>query len=206
MPLVRIIQICPGTKVGIWCISESEDFFKKKVDVGRDVHHPHKRLQHLAARYLLTILEPHFPVCNIRLSGSDKPFLPKGPYFFSLAHSGDYAVAVTSKHSKVGIDVEMTGEKVRKVMYKFLNEEERSFLSPQYQSRHLTICWSAKEAIYKWNGKRGVDFKKNIHLQPFPCASEGSLRGVFIKEGHSTSLNLNWLMEKNYCVCWAFAD
>lgn len=203
MPLLRIIQIHQDqhTKIGIWRISEPEEFFKS-IQPSREIYHPHKRLQHLAVRYLLHTLETDFPLCQIEISPSKKPYLPKGPYFFSLAHSGDYAVAIVSKKGNVGIDVEVISTKVQRVAHKFLNPEEDTFLNEKNQIEHLTVCWTAKEAVYKWNGGRGIDFRKNIHLQPFTYASSGSLTCHFIKEGQSTLLQLYYRVERDYCVAW----
>jgi 4'-phosphopantetheinyl transferase len=40
----------------------------------------------------------------------------------------------------------------------------------------LYVCWCAKEAIYKWHGKKGLEFKKHIHIKPFKLKDEGSLQ------------------------------
>jgi hypothetical protein len=44
------------TRLGIWQLQEPEQFFLQKVPLKKEVTHPHKRLQHLAGRYLLTHL------------------------------------------------------------------------------------------------------------------------------------------------------
>ena len=38
----------------------------------------------------------------------------------------------------------------------------------------LTIAWSAKEAVYKWNGKRGVDFIEHLPISHFDEKPETS--------------------------------
>ena len=53
MPLVYQQNINEATKMAVWHISEREDFFLKKVTLSNNITHPHKRLQHLAGRYLL---------------------------------------------------------------------------------------------------------------------------------------------------------
>ncbi|TAN00062.1 MAG: 4-phosphopantetheinyl transferase, partial [Chitinophagaceae bacterium] len=67
MPLIRFIKT-DSAKIGIWNISEREAFFSNRINLGKNVQHPHKRLQHLAARYLLTELEPDFPVNEIQIA------------------------------------------------------------------------------------------------------------------------------------------
>jgi len=31
----------------------------------------------------------------------------------------------------------------------------------------ITVAWCTKEAVYKWNGKRGVDFIKHLPIDSF---------------------------------------
>ena len=61
MPIFFQHQISEATRLGIWKIEETEDFFKANVPQHRSVTHPHKRLQHLAGRFLLQYLFPDFP-------------------------------------------------------------------------------------------------------------------------------------------------
>ena len=68
MPLVYQHTINSATKVGLWHIEEGEDFFLERVPLKRDVSHPHKRLQHLAGRYLLPTLFEDFPLSEILIT------------------------------------------------------------------------------------------------------------------------------------------
>jgi len=61
VPLFYQHTINATTKLGIWQIEEEESFFLAKVPLQRNITHPHKRLQHLAGRYLLQYLFPDFP-------------------------------------------------------------------------------------------------------------------------------------------------
>ncbi len=173
MPIFFQQQINENTRLGVWKIEESEEFFKGKVPQHRDVTHPHKRLQHLAGRFLLQYLFPDFPYELIQIADTRKPFLPDAQYHFSISHCGDYAAAIVSKESRVGIDVEIPVEKIEKIMYKFLSEKEldRFSLVPDVGQadevdnfNEVTTLWSAKEAVFKWYGDGGVDFRKQIQL------------------------------------------
>ena len=82
--------------MGIWKIEEPESFFKGNVPQHRDVTHPHKRLQHLAGRFLLQYLFPDFPYGLIQIADTNKPYLPNEQYHFSISHCGDYAAAIVS--------------------------------------------------------------------------------------------------------------
>src|SRR5687768_3039321 len=107
MPVFYQQDINATTRLGIWRINEDEAFFKKLVPLHRDVTHAHKRLQHLAGRFLLKYLFPDFPSEQVLIADTKKPFLPGEAYHFSISHCGDYAAAIVSKDMRVGIDIEI---------------------------------------------------------------------------------------------------
>lgn len=169
MPLVYQHTINSKTNLGLWHIQEPEDFFLAKVPLKRDVSHPHKRLQHLAGRYLLPSLFDDFPLEEILIADTRKPFLPGEAYHFSISHCGNYAAAIVSAEQRVGIDIEQPTEKIFRIAHKFLNDGEKMFLDEQMSTRQLlqlsTLLWSGKEAMFKWFGDGGVDFRKHMHIQ-----------------------------------------
>ena len=125
MPVFFQQQINDTTRLGIWKIEETEEFFKSNVPQHRDVTHPHKRLQHLAGRFLLQYLFPAFPYDLIKIADTRKPFLPDEQYHFSISHCGDFAAAIVSKDKRVGVDIEIPEEKILKIQDKFLSNEEK---------------------------------------------------------------------------------
>jgi len=166
-------QINETTRLGIWKIEETEEFFKGNVPLHREVTHPHKRLQHLAGRFLLQFLFPDFPYQLIEIADTRKPFLPEAQYQFSISHCGDYAAAIVSKNMRVGIDIEIPVEKIGRIMYKYLSAKEHELfnLVPGAESNTTvmgynepTLLWSAKESVFKWYGLGGVDFRRHIQL------------------------------------------
>ncbi|MGN6355248.1 MAG: 4'-phosphopantetheinyl transferase family protein, partial [Parafilimonas sp.] len=72
MPLFFQHTINETTQLGIWHIEEEEDFFLAKVPLQKSITHPHKRLQHLAGRYLLQYLFPDFPYAEILIADTKK--------------------------------------------------------------------------------------------------------------------------------------
>ena len=187
MPVIYQQQINEDCRLGIWKIEETEEFFKGNVPLHRDVTHPHKRLQHLAGRFLLQYLYPDFPYSLIQIADTRKPFLPNEEYHFSISHCGDYAAAIVSKTHRVGIDVEEPRERIFKVAGKFLSEKEMAMVNSEWSMVNrsmvnrsmvngenpepgtlnpelLTLLWSAKESIFKWYGDGGVDFANDIQL------------------------------------------
>ncbi|MBU3715058.1 MAG: 4'-phosphopantetheinyl transferase superfamily protein [Ferruginibacter sp.] len=168
MPLVYQQNINAHTKIGVWHIVEDENFFLNQVSLQRDIKHPKKRLQHLAGRLLLLMLFDDFPLSLIEIASSNKPYLRDQSYHFSISHCGDYAAAVVSTENRVGVDIEIPTKKILSVFHKFMDEYEHNlFFKNDFFSEadRLTICWSIKEAMYKWDGNTQLDFKKHLHIR-----------------------------------------
>ncbi len=165
MPVFFQHRINEHTRLGIWKIEETEEFFRGNVPLHRDVTHPHKRLQHLAGRFLLQFLFPDFPYEMIQIADTRKPFLADERYHFSISHCGDYAAAIVSRTQRVGIDIEKPVEKIGRIRDKFLNEgEKQRFVSASTDLKDLTLLWSAKESVFKWYGNGAVEFRDHILL------------------------------------------
>ena len=170
MPLFYEHNINKNAKIGVWHITEPENFFLEKVPLHRQITHPHKRLQHLAGRYLLQYLSPDFPYHLIEIADTRRPFLPNEECHFSISHCGDYAAAIISKDMRVGVDIEMITPKIERVKDKFLSEGELGIAlhtthhSPFTIHDILTGLWSIKESLFKWIGDGSVDFKEHLHI------------------------------------------
>jgi phosphopantetheine--protein transferase-like protein len=202
MPLFYHANINEATKIAVWHIAEPESFFLKKVPLSNTITHWHKRLQHLAGRYLLQELFPVFPYHLIEIADTRRPFLPNEEYHFSISHCGDYAAVIVSTSSRVGIDIELISPKVERIKHKFLSEEEMKFDSqpPGTSSKLLTLLWSCKEAAFKWYGNGEVDFKKHIHLKQANINSdEGTILCELLKL-QKTSLIIQYKFFDNLCL------
>ncbi len=168
MPVFFQQQINEDTRIGVWKIEETEDFFKRNVPQHRAVTHPHKRLQHLAGRFLLQFMFPDFPYELIQIADTRKPYLPGEQYHFSISHCGDYAAAIVSRTGRVGIDIEIPVQKIAAIRDKFLsNDEKQVFQVKDGDFDTMTLLWSCKEAVFKWYGDGRVDFKGNILLKEY---------------------------------------
>jgi phosphopantetheinyl transferase len=195
MPVFFQHQINESTRLGVWKIEETEEFFKGNVPLHRDVTHPHKRLQHLAGRFLLQFLFPDFPYKLIQIADTRKPFLPDEQYHFSISHCGDYAAAIVSKDSRVGIDIEIPVDKILKITGKFLSEVEKKIFNIQYpllNTQLPTLLWSAKEAVFKWYGEGGVDFRREIQLLQLRDGND-AINCFFLKNGSELAIHYRHL-------------
>ena len=187
MPLFYSQTIDECTRLGIWHITEEEAFFLEKVPLSRQFTHSHKRLQHLAGRYLLQHLFPDFPLSLIQIADTRKPYLPEESHHFSISHCGDYAAAIVSTERRVGIDIELPTERILTIMPKFLNARERSECVPHNTTllvETATTLWSAKEAMFKWYGLGGIDFRQHLHVESieFHGPDTGIIQALFNKD------------------------
>jgi len=193
------------TRMGIWHIAEAEDFFLSAVPIQSGITHPHKRLQHLAGRYLLPYLFADFPYEEILIADTRKPYLPDEQYHFSISHCGDYAAAIVSSSERVGIDIEMITERVVRIKQKFLHPDELAFVNnypDDQQVRLLTLLWSVKEAMFKWWGRGEVDFSDVLRFAPFSFDHKGIIPAVFRKDPFETALSVHYKMYDTISLAW----
>jgi phosphopantetheinyl transferase len=217
MPIFFQQDIDESTKLAIWKIEEEEAFFLEHVPLQREITHPHKRLQHLAARYLLQYLFADFPINLIKIADTRKPYLEDEAYHFSVSHCGNYAAAIVSKTARVGLDIEVPSPKVEKIKHKFLHEEELAELNTaigkeeisQYQDNpkpptlnsKLTLLWSCKEAVFKWWSYGNVDFSEMIRVEGFDIKPAGSIAAKFFSQ-QPIALKLHYQLFENLCLAW----
>jgi len=208
MPLVYQQNINETTKLAVWHITETEDFFLQEVPLQREISHPHKRLQHLAGRILLKKLQPDFPYELIKIADTRKPFLENEAYHFSISHCREYAAAIVSKTDRVGVDIELVDPKVEKVQHKFLSEPEQQILIHQSSILNiqlLTLAWSIKEVIYKWYGEGGVDFKEHIHIDNIFLNEHGGMAECAVSKNIMRHLSVHFIFFENNCLAWVSA-
>ena len=174
MPIIFQQQLSSGASLAIWKITEPLHFFETKLSPARAIAHEEVKKRHLAARLTLQQLEPGLDLSAIKVAESGKPFFEGVNAFFSLSHTDQYAAAIVSSESQVGVDIEGVGERIFRIRHKYLDDAEQDLLQKELNlstlqeggdaAKWLTRCWSAKESIYKWHGQLGIDFIKDISL------------------------------------------
>ncbi len=201
MPLVYQQNINEYSRLGIWHITEDENFFLDHVPLKKDITHPHKRLQHLAGRYLLKVMFPDFPLSLILIADTNKPFLENEAYHFSISHCGNYAAVIVSSKNRVGVDIEIIFAKVEKIKRKFLSVEELNAMEP-VNLQLLTLAWSCKEAMFKWYGLGQVDFKKDLLLENISASKKmGIIKGRLTKSV-DIPLQVHYQFFDTLCLSW----
>lgn len=216
MPIFFQQDIDADTKLAVWKIEEEERFFE--VPLQREITHPHKRLQHLSGRYLLRYLFPEFPLDLIKIADTRKPYLEDEAFHFSISHCSDYAAAIVSRNKRVGVDIEVPTPKVDRIKKKFLHAEELAFLLQQggaenafradgetiseHELNHLTLLWSAKEAVFKWWSYGSVDFSEMIRLQPSKLQRSGLYPAFFLSKTEKHPLTIHYRMFEKLSLAW----
>lgn len=95
----------------------------------------------------------------------NKPYLPGRAEHISISHSHDRLAIILNREKSTGIDIELIRDKVRAVKHKFLNAQEALFAGQD--SAVLIAIWAAKEAMYKFHGTKGLDFKAHLSVEDF---------------------------------------
>ena len=124
-----------------------------------------KREQEKAgARFLLTELFEGLPQ-ELAYTEHNKPYLPGRAEHISISHSHDKLAVILNRHKSTGIDIELIRDKVLAIKHKFLNDGEAAFAGQD--SKRLIAIWAAKEAMYKFHGTKGLDFKTHLAVSDF---------------------------------------
>jgi 4'-phosphopantetheinyl transferase len=161
-------------RLGLWHITEDEDFFIRKLPLTDaekaeiDAATGRKKLEKLAGKLLMRHMTGW--ANSIVKDQYGKPFFKDSDVHLSLSHSGDYVAGIISQRP-VGIDIQYITSKMERVAPRVMNDNKFKNLDPNNPLEHLHVYWGAKEALYKAYGTRSLDFKKHILIQPFDYAA-----------------------------------
>lgn len=129
-----------------------------------------------------------------------KPEVTIPDMHISLSHCRDHVAAQISSNF-CGIDLEDIDERIRRISHRFLNDSELDFLGSEPSLEALYVCWCAKEAVYKWYGRKAVDFKNDMVIQAFNLQKENSCFLDFKKNGKQT-LQINYRLFERHALAW----
>ncbi len=188
MPIFLQENIKPEGEIALWEITEPFDFFTDQIQIHTTEQETLDRVvdrrkkEWLAGRYLLQFMSGRKSPLKIEKDEYGKPHLPDSSFDISLSHSGRFAAAIASS-KVVGIDIQRFTNKIKRIEHKFMTVEDSKWMSTIYNLEHLHVCWGAKEALYKAYGKKKLEFKEHILLDPFEYdVSFGQCKGYVKKE------------------------
>ncbi|MBS1588508.1 MAG: 4'-phosphopantetheinyl transferase superfamily protein [Bacteroidetes bacterium] len=201
MPLYQEWKPDENSLAAIWKIEEDEDFFVQHTQIETKIAHSKRRLEHLAGRFLLKFLKNDFPLFHIAADEHFKPRLPENACFFSISHSFPYIAVTISEKNECGIDIQTWNNRIQILQNKFLNQKEQQLF--QNDIRLLTLAWSAKEAAYKWLGRRGIDFIEQLPISSLKQIGNSSDYRLIINAVNSNHILLEGHIHQSFasCIC-----
>lgn len=162
--------------------------FREKLSFA-NISHPEKKKEWATARLAifdaLETLKVPYPGFFKDEHGKSQSMNGQG--YVSLTHTVGFAAAIFHREQPVGIDMDLIREKILKIGFRFLAKSELDFL--EKDPVHYTMAWSAKESIFKCQGKKGVSFRENILLEPFDLEAnkiKGRIRGTNFADHYYT--------------------
>ncbi|MDR1879861.1 MAG: 4'-phosphopantetheinyl transferase superfamily protein [Tannerellaceae bacterium] len=183
--------------LGVWKIDESPDELLSQLTNKaallpflEQMRTENRRKEWLAVRVLLKALTGEEQQVAYHPDGA--PFLPGSDLHISISHTKGYAAALVSERPETGIDIEYRGNRIIKVRDRFMTPEEEASIDPRHATEQLLIHWCAKETLYKMIRKKEVDFRKHLHVSPFPYNESGTLTAHETLSPSPASYRLNY--------------
>jgi len=199
MPVIYNKDIDGQTILGVWKIEEKEEELlsglqlkQHELDFVASLNNGKRLLHWLSTRLLLRRMLNTSDYIDCRMDEHGKPYLVNSAYHISLSHSYDYAAVIIGKEKSVGVDIELIKTKIHRIQQKFLSPPELAQLQVKDNTEGLYVCWCVKEAVYKWYGKKGLEFKRDIHIQPFELKNDGLLNVIVDLPGGTRNLTVNY--------------
>lgn len=204
MPIVFNKKIDDQSVLAVWKIEETEEQLianlqlkEHELAIIESLGNGKRMLHWLSTRVLLRTMLNTAEYIDCQMDDHGKPYLVNSAKHISLSHSYDYAAVIISDGKKVGVDIELIKHKIKTIKHKFLSDVELAQKQIGDNTNGLYVCWCAKEAIYKWHGKKGLEFKKHIHIKPFKLGEEGSLQALVELSNGTKELTVNYFKNKD---------
>tara|TARA_Y100000739_G_scaffold75188_1_gene63414 strand:- start:645 stop:1265 length:621 start_codon:yes stop_codon:yes gene_type:complete len=206
MPIIEDLNLLSKTRLIIWEITEDLEDLRSEVILDKDSvklladrkSEIHKK-QFLAIRIILKGISVYDQ--NLKYDELGRPFLIDDKNL-SITHSGNYAALIISDH-KVGIDIEVVGDKILKITDKFLETE---LIYPQVLNKKTAlIYWNIKESIFKSVENSGIDFRKNIIVIPFN-QKDNYTKSWYINNEEIYSFDTHFKISKNYTLAYVIKN
>jgi phosphopantetheinyl transferase len=208
MPFLKKIEVENGI-LGIWELTESIDSLISEFQFSENEKVDFKKFaltkrqsEYLSTRLLLQILMGE--KAEIVYQKSGRPQIKNSTRNISITHSKNL-VAIFISDFLGGIDVEIADRNIDKVVSRFLNPIELSWIEQSKNPKLLKMLfWCAKEAIYKCACQSGLLFDTQIYILPFDFANTDSFYGNVIHKNRTSNYKL-WFFELEnnivvYCV------
>ncbi|GEM_PF-938272 len=207
MPFKHTTSFEPGGELILWEVKEHVKWFYERMTLSKNLDREFRsiradaiRLQWVASRFILQQLARK-AVLDMEKDSFGKPHFVDDTRFISLSHCQGYAAAISGDVA-VGVDVEVVSARVQRIKNRFLSEDEIVLLGDS--DAMLMLAWSAKEAVYKMYGQKGLIFKTDMHIKTVNTTTHQ----VFValnKAELSVFLQLDYLFFDGLVMSWVVA-
>lgn len=147
LPLVYTLSITQAALIPkAWC----EKNFPKRLESSQKFRREEDRLRSIAAgalEYFALGVDER----GIVIDENGKPAIPGSGYFFSVSHSGNYAILALSE-CEAGTDIEKIENGNLRVAERVFTPEELSWMNEDAKIRFY-ILWTLKESVCKLDGR-----------------------------------------------------
>lgn len=196
MGILRDTIFDDRSRLGIWVLEEPVSWLKNKVTLSEEeerrfaeLANEQRKREWLAARVLIQHLAGQEE--QVIYDEFRKPHLASGNFHLSISHSGGKVAIILHPDYPTGIDIQERTEKVWRIRHKFLSSEELKACSDGEDHDKLLIYWAAKEAMYKYYGRKRLHFSLNLWVSPFEFSDiGGEFAGEIRLSGQTIGLNM----------------
>ena len=194
--------------VGVWKVEETigqlrsmfKDFSLYESDLQK-FKAEKRQLEWLAVRVLLKELLGEEKVIDYLPSG--KPFLKDRSACVSFSHTCGYVAVAVHPTKEVGIDIEQYGNRVSRLVSRFVREDEMQSVRAGNEIYALLLHWSAKETMFKLMNQSDVDFLDHLHILPFIPTELGEMEAVEYRTDLHQTFQISYYTHSDYVLTFA---
>ena len=210
MPLKIHWEEQEGTQWALWQATEPLSFFREKVILFPEEEaeikdlNDRKAFEWFSSRHLLHLISGRIDRGACLKDPFGKPYLQDSDHYISISHSRDM-VAVMASPKACGIDIQYKVEKIYRIAGKFCSPREKEFCD-RYSDPMIAlhILWGAKESLYKAYGKRMLDFRTQIQIDPWATDQQfGQTTGTVILEDAALKYDINFRILADLILVYA---
>ena len=188
-----------------------------------------RKSEWLAVRLLIKHLTGTESLVCYKETGA--PFLADNRYHISISHTKRYAAVILSHYPNPGIDIEYRSDRAWKLRMKYLSTDELELLEPirpdgqtgnkqlrlemifdssnqinsdtsAQQTTLATLCWCAKETVYKTLQETDIDFIQHLHIEPFILSEKGVFTLKETKTNKQATFQIHYQLTEDFIISW----
>jgi 4'-phosphopantetheinyl transferase len=200
MPLITIDTPAPDRWLAVWQLADTDAWADLLAGLAlspddqqqwEQLRHPTRQQTFLAARHACQAICEMLGISygGIVKSPTQQPSLLGQPHLqISLSHHDGLAVCALSFVGAIGVDLERPRPQLQRIQHKFVSPQEQAYAAQNLDT--LTLCWTAKEALYKCYGKKALAFATQLHIPYFAidARTQQGTHHILLRQKEETQL------------------